>query len=123
MGSFKYLYPILKRLQKTLGASLELLEKGINSQKFDDKLWEIMPSTDKDISRVALKVRSQEIYQEKARREGFKAIRKNDPRNIPTLFKRFEPLKDLTTNTRIAKNTGTLRQTRPKSKEKIRFKK
>jgi hypothetical protein len=86
MGSFKYLYPILKGLQKTLEASLELLEKGINSQKFDDRLWEIMPSTGKDISRVALKVRSQEIYQEKARREGFKVIRRNDPRTILTLF-------------------------------------
>ena len=45
-----------------LEVSLELLEKGINFQEFEEKLWEIMHSTGKDI----LKARDQEIYQEKA---------------------------------------------------------
>ncbi|BER91648.1 UPF0236 family transposase-like protein [Atrimonas thermophila] len=69
-----------------LEVSLELLEKGINFQEFEEKLWEIMHSTGKDILKAVLKARDQEIYQEKAQREGFTVIRRNDPRTILTLF-------------------------------------
>jgi hypothetical protein len=77
---------ILKGFQRMLEVSLELLEKGINFQEFEEKLWEIMHSTGKDILKAVPKTRDQEIYQEKARREGFKVIRRNDPRTILTLF-------------------------------------
>ncbi|MDI3531093.1 MAG: hypothetical protein PWP60_942, partial [Candidatus Atribacteria bacterium] len=36
---------ILKGFQRMLEVSLELLEKGINFQEFEEKLWEIMHST------------------------------------------------------------------------------
>ncbi|WP_369018236.1 hypothetical protein QBE54_10980 [Thermatribacter velox] len=53
---------ILKGFQRMLEVSLELLEKGINFQEFEEKLWEIMHSTGKDILKAVLEARDQEIY-------------------------------------------------------------
>lgn len=65
---------------------LELLEKGVNFQGSEKRLWETMRSIGKDILEVVLEAKDQEIYREKTRIESFKVICREDLRTILTLF-------------------------------------
>jgi hypothetical protein len=52
---------ILKGFQRVMEISLLSLEKGMNFQEFEEKLWEIMNGIGKDILKAVLEVRDQEI--------------------------------------------------------------
>ena len=79
------LQQILKGFQRILECSLHFLEKGMDFQEFEEKLWETMNSVGKDILRVVLKVRDEEIHRERDR-NAFQVVRRSDPRTILTLF-------------------------------------
>ena len=74
---------ILKGFQRILGFSLHFLEKGMDFQEFEERLWETMNSV--DILRVVLEAKDEEIHR-KRDRNAFQVVRRSDPRTILTLF-------------------------------------
>jgi len=76
---------ILKGFQRILGLSLHFLEKGMDFQEFEERLWETMNSVGKDILRVVLEAKDEEIHRERDR-TSFQVVRRSDPRTILTLF-------------------------------------
>ena len=56
---------ILKGFQRVMEISLHSLEKGMNFQEFEEKLWEVMNGMGKDILKAVLEARDQEIRKEK----------------------------------------------------------
>ncbi|HON84062.1 MAG TPA: ISLre2 family transposase [Caldisericia bacterium] len=77
---------ILKGFQRVMEITLHSLEKEMNFQEFEEKLWEIMNGLGKDILKAVLEARDQEIWQEKERRFTWEVVRKNNSRTILTLF-------------------------------------
>lgn len=73
------------RFQRILGCSLHFLEKGMDFQEFEERLWETMNSVGKDILRVVLEAKDEEIHQERDR-NAFQVVRRSDQRTILTLF-------------------------------------
>jgi len=76
---------ILKGFQRILGFSLHFLEKGMDFQEFEERLWETMNSVGKDILRVVLEAKDEEIHRERDR-NAFQVVRRSDQRTILTLF-------------------------------------
>jgi hypothetical protein len=76
---------ILKGFQRILGLSLHFLEKGMDFQEFEERLWETMNSVGKDILRVVLEAKDEEIHRERDR-NAFQVVRRSDQRTILTLF-------------------------------------
>jgi len=74
---------IFKGCQRILELSLHFLEKRMDFQEFEEKLWETMNSVGR--LRVVLEAKDEEIYR-KRDRNAFQVVRRNDPRTILTLF-------------------------------------
>jgi hypothetical protein len=74
---------IFKGCQRILELSLHFLEKRMDFQEFEEKLWETMNSVGR--LRVVLEAKDEEIYR-KRDRNAFQVVRRKDQRTILTLF-------------------------------------
>ena len=83
---------IFKGCQRILEFSLHFLEKRMNFQEFEEKLWETMNGVGR--LRVVLEAKDEEIHRERDR-TSFQVVRKNDQRTILTLFGDVTSRKDL----------------------------
>ncbi len=77
------LQQILKGFQRILECSLHFLEKGMDFQEFEEKLWETTNGVGR--LRVVLEARDEEIHRE-GDRNAFQVVRRKDQRTILTLF-------------------------------------
>jgi len=83
---------IFKGCQRILELSLHFLEKRMNFQEFEERLWETMNGVGR--LRVVLEAKDEEIHRERDR-TSFQVVRKNDQRTILTLFGDVTSRKDL----------------------------
>lgn len=76
---------ILRGCQKILETVCHFLEEGMTFQEFEEELWETMRGVGREILKVVLKAKDQEIRKDEKRKEHFEVVRK-DERTILTLF-------------------------------------
>lgn len=76
---------ILRGCQKILETVCHFLEEGMTFQEFEEELWETMRGVGREILKVVLETKDQEIRKDEKRKEHFEVVRK-DERTILTLF-------------------------------------
>ena len=71
--------------QRILERVCNVLEEGMTFQEFEEELWKTMHSVGREILKVVLEAKDQEIREDRKRKENFEVVCK-DKRTIFTLL-------------------------------------